>query len=268
MSGRGQFSYDSTGVPLRLVGVVQDITLRRTAEEALKQSDRQKDEFLAMLAHELRNPLASMSNAIHLLELLKSVGERQRWALDVVKRQMEHMARLVDDLLDVSRIARGKITLHQRPVELQAILHRAVEACQPLIDERRQQLTITLPKTSIQLQGDAIRLVQVFTNLLNNAAKYTNPEGRIWLTAAQQGSEVVIKVRDTGIGISAAMLPHVFDLFAQSDVSQERAQGGLGIGLTLVRRLVEIHGGNIEVFSAGVNQGSEFVVQLPILVSE
>ncbi len=268
ISGRGQFSYDSAGAPLRLVGVVQDITLRKTAEEALKQADRQKDEFLAMLAHELRNPLASMHNAIHLLELLKSVDERHRWACAVVNRQVEHITRLVDDLLDVSRITRGKITLYRKPLELQTIINRAVEVCRPLLDERRQQLTITLPTVSVRLQGDPIRLVQVLTNLLNNAAKYTNQKGHIRLTAAQQGDEVVVKVQDTGVGISAAMLPYVFDLFAQADLSLERTQGGLGIGLTLVRRLVEMHGGSVEVFSAGIDQGSEFVVRLPILAAE
>jgi signal transduction histidine kinase len=176
------------------------------------------------------------------------------------------MTRLVDDLLDVSRIARGKITLYKQPVAVQTILNRAVEACRPLIDERRQQLTITLPTAAVRLQGDAIRLVQVFTNLLNNAAKYTNPEGHIALTAARQGNEVVVKVQDTGIGISAATLPYVFDLFAQGDLSPKRAQGGLGIGLTLVRRLVEMHGGKVAVFSAGMNRGSEFVVRLPVLM--
>ncbi len=231
---------------------------------ALKDSDRRKDEFLAMLAHELRNPLAPIRTSVQIVRAKSPAVPELQWATEVIERQVHQMARLVDDLLDVSRITRGKIELRKERVELAAIVRSAVEASRPLIENRGHELTVTVPSQPIHLEADPTRLAQVLLNLLNNAAKYMDRAGRIWLTAERAGDEVVIRVRDTGIGIPAEMLPRIFDLFTQVDRSLERAEGGLGIGLTLVRRLVEMHGGTVEAHSEGPGRGSEFVVRLPI----
>jgi PAS domain S-box-containing protein len=243
---------------------VIDITERKQMEEALKRADRRKDEFLAMLAHELRNPLAPIRNAAQVLKLVGVSDAHQQWACEVIERQTQHLTRLVDDLLDVSRITQGKITLSRAPLDLATIILRAVEASRPLIDTRRHQLTIALPLEPVRVEGDLFRLVQVVGNLLNNAAKYTDEGGQIQIAAQQEGAEAVIRVRDNGMGLSTDLLPHVFDLFTQADCSLDRSQGGLGIGLTLVWQLVDLHDGRVEARSDGPGQGSEFIVRLPV----
>jgi signal transduction histidine kinase len=236
--------------------------LRRQAEE-LADADRRKDEFLALLAHELRNPLAPIQNAVEVLKCLgQSRPELQR-ATAVIQRQAHQARKLVEDLLDVSRIGRGKIRLLLEPVELAEVVARAVEESRPLLEARRQQLAVSLPGEPIRLRADPTRLTQVLANLLNNAAKYTAEGGHVGLTVERDGAEAVVRVRDDGIGITPAMLPRVFDLYAQSDRALRSARGGLGLGLTLVRRLVELHGGTVQAFSQGPGQGSEFVVRLP-----
>jgi two-component system CheB/CheR fusion protein len=247
--------------------------LNRTLEERVKeqteeleQASRRKDEFLAMLAHELRNPLAPIRNALHVVQMRgqeRRQAVRQAW--EMIERQVEVLVRLVDDLLDVSRISRGKINLQKQPVDVATLVARAVEGSRPLIEARRHDLKVALPDESIWVEADPIRMAQVLWNLLNNAAKYTPEGGRIWLTAAKEGSEAVLRVRDTGMGIPPEMLPKMFDLFTQAERTLDRAEGGLGIGLTLVRRLTEMHNGVVEAFSAGPGEGSEFVVRLPLL---
>jgi PAS domain S-box-containing protein len=241
------------------------ITRRKQAEDALKEADRRKDEFLALLAHELRNPLAPIRTALHLLAVPGVDAPVAARARDVMERQVHHLIRLVDDLLDVSRIMRGKIELRREPVDLADVIARATEAAQPVLDARGQELTVSLPPQPLRLEADPVRLAQVVGNLLNNSAKFTAGAGRITLTAAREGEEVVLRVRDTGIGIPADMLAQIFEPFVQGDRSLDRARGGLGIGLTLVRRLVDLHGGRVEAHSAGPGQGSEFVVRLPAL---
>jgi signal transduction histidine kinase len=237
---------------------------RRRAEQ-LADLDRRKDEFLAMLAHELRNPLAPIRNALHVLSTPGADEASLRQAIDMMGRQVHTLVRLVDDLLDVSRITRGKIQLRKEPADLGAVLGRAVETARPLIESNRHALTVALPAEPIKLQADATRLEQVFANLLNNAAKYTERGGRISLAAERSGGEAVVRVRDNGFGIPADLLPRVFELFTQADRTLDRAEGGLGIGLTLVRSLVEMHGGTVQAFSDGPGKGSEFVVHLPVL---
>jgi signal transduction histidine kinase/DNA-binding response OmpR family regulator len=231
----------------------------------VQQADRQKNEFLSMLAHELRNPLAPIRNAVEVMRHRGPAQPELQWARDVIDRQVRHLARLVDDLLDVSRITRGKIRLQTEPVELAAVVAQAVEAGRPAIDARGHTLTVDLPNTPVWVNGDPARLAQVLTNLLNNAAKYTDDGGRVGLSIGREGNEVVIRVRDTGIGIPAEMLGAVFDLFTQMDRSLDRSQGGLGVGLTLVKRLVELHGGTVGAHSDGPWRGSEFVVRLPVI---
>jgi signal transduction histidine kinase/PAS domain-containing protein/ActR/RegA family two-component response regulator len=232
--------------------------------EALKDSDRRKDEFLAMLAHELRNPLAPIRNSVEVLRAQSECAPQVAWATDVIDRQVQQMTRLVDDLLDVSRIASGKIQLRLERVDLAAVVSSAIEASRPLIDNRGHELTVVLPPEPVWLEADMTRLSQVVLNLLNNAAKYTDRGGRIALTVTRQADQVGIGVKDTGIGIPLAMQPHVFEMFTQVDRSLARSQGGLGIGLTLVQRLVEMHAGTVAVHSDGPGQGSEFIVRLPI----
>jgi signal transduction histidine kinase len=229
----------------------------------LENADRQRNEFLSMLAHELRNPLAPIKSAVDVLRMGRASRDDVVWAQDVIDRQVAHLVRLVDDLLDVSRITRGKIKLERQTIDLSTAVRAAVETSQPLIDAGRHQLDLTLPAEPIWVDADEARLAQVLSNLLNNAAKYTPPGGRIALSIASEGDEAVIRVRDNGVGIPTEMLARVFDLFQQVDRSIDRSQGGLGIGLTLARRLVEMHGGQISVASDGPNRGSEFTVRLP-----
>jgi signal transduction histidine kinase/CheY-like chemotaxis protein len=261
----GRTCFDEHQQPVQFDGTTQDITDRKRAEEALKEADHRKDEFLATLAHELRNPLAPIRNSLHLLRLSGELSPSLEPVRDIMERQVDQMVRLVDDLLDVSRIASGKIELRTEAVELATIVSGAVETVRPLIDAAGHQLAISLPAEPIILEADPLRLSQVIGNLLNNAAKYTKEGGQIWLSARREAGEAVISIRDTGLGIPAEMLPHVFDMFTQVDRTLTRAQGGLGIGLTLTKSFVEMHGGRIAAHSAGPDQGSEFVVRLPLL---
>ena len=241
---------------------------QRVAErtEALMDADRRKDEFLATLAHELRNPLAPIRNGLQVMRLARGNTEAIEQSHSMMERQLEQMVRLVDDLTDVSRISRGKLELKTERVHLAEVVNSAVETSRPLIDELGHELTVTLPEQPIVIDADMTRLAQVVSNLLNNAAKYSEQGGHIWLTVERQGSNVVVSVRDTGIGIAADQLSRIFDMFSQVDRSLERSQSGLGIGLTLVRQLVELHGGRVEARSEGPGEGSEFVVRLPVVV--
>ncbi|MGZ5031026.1 MAG: hybrid sensor histidine kinase/response regulator, partial [Methylobacter sp.] len=233
------------------------------AEQALKDAARRKDEFLAMLAHELRNPLAPISNAVAILKLTDLEPDQIARCTDMINRQVKHLARLVDDLLDVSRISRGLVELKKEPLEVRDFILSAVETSQPLIDTRRHIFSLMLPPEPVWVKGDRIRLAQVVSNLLNNAAKYTEEGGHIELSVEASGREVGIHVSDNGSGIDPADLAHLFDLFYQADRNIDRSQGGLGIGLSLVHNLVEKHGGKVQAFSAGRGQGSEFVIRLP-----
>ena len=230
----------------------------------LRDADRRKDEFLATLAHELRNPLAPIRNGLQVLRLGGSTGEMAENARLMMERQLGQMVQLIDDLLDLSR---GKIELRKVRVELAKIVQQAVETSRPLIEANGHDLTINVPPGPIYVDADTTRLAQVFSNLLNNAAKYTERGGRVRLSVQQHGNEVTVAVRDNGIGIPAHMLPHVFEMFTQVDRNLERSQGGLGIGLSIVKRLVEMHGGGVEVKSDGHGMGSEFAVRLPVVLS-
>jgi signal transduction histidine kinase len=237
------------------------------SEEALREANRRKDEFLAMLGHELRNPLAPIRNAVEIMRKPDAPPAAIARGRDIIDRQVDHLARLVDDLLDVSRIVQGKISLVAVPLELAAVVEQAVEASRPLIAARRHRLQVALPEAPVWINGDLVRLAQVISNLLNNAAKYTDAGGEISLRADLRGTQVGLRIRDNGVGIPAVLLPRVFDLFTQADQSLARTQGGLGIGLTLVKRLVEMHGGRVEAHSEGEGLGSEFVVWLPLGVT-
>ena len=242
----------------------REVSERTRAEQALQEADRNKNEFLAMLAHELRNPLAPILNALQLLRMKPSASQSQ-WAQEVIQRQLAALTRLVDDLLDVSRITRGKITLTRQPLTVATLITRAVETVEPLITERKHQLMLRIPPEVLRVDGDPTRLTQALGNVLGNAAKYTERGGRIDLICARRGTEVEIRVRDNGIGIPAELLPRIFDLFTQLDRRSDDSFGGLGIGLALVRRLVEMHGGSITASSNGEGAGSEFVMRLPLL---
>lgn len=233
----------------------------------LQDADRRKDEFLATLAHELRNPLAPLSNGLHLLKLAGDDPELIEESRGMMERQIGQMVRLIDDLLDLSRISRGKVVLRKERAELMAIVRQAIETARPVIEQRDQELTLSLSGRVIFVDADVTRLSQVFANLLNNAAKYTDRGGRIRLSVDSDGNEAVVRVRDNGIGIPAEMLPRVFEMFTQVDQSLEKAQGGLGIGLSLVKGLVELHGGAVEASSAGRGAGSEFTVRIPALAA-
>jgi signal transduction histidine kinase/ActR/RegA family two-component response regulator len=233
--------------------------------EAAERGNRQREQFLAMLAHELRNPLAPIVNALAVLHRVATPEPLVPWAHDVIKRQVAHMTRLLNDLLDVSRVTSGKITLQKRPVALSDLMIQAVETAAPPIKDRKQNLTVEIPPHLLTLDGDGARLMQVFSNLLNNAAKYTQEGGAITFSAEEQGESVVLRVTDNGFGIAADVLPTIFELFAQEDRSLARAHGGLGIGLTVVRAIVEMHGGTVTARSRGPGEGSEFTVSLPLL---
>jgi two-component sensor histidine kinase len=233
--------------------------------EALADTNRRKDEFLAMLSHELRNPLAPILNAVQLLQMEQAnESPIQHQARTIIQRQVGQLAHLVDDLLEVSRITSGRIRLHQETIDARTVVESAIETVRPLIEQRKHQLTVSQPREPIWLHADSTRVEQVVVNLLNNAAKYTADGGHISLSVHQENKEAVIRVRDTGVGIALDLLPRIFELFTQGERSVDRSQGGLGIGLTLVRRLVELHGGKVEVDSVP-GQGSEFVVRLPVL---
>lgn len=239
--------------------VLLDRTARKQADEALREANRRKDEFLAMLGHELRNPLAPIKSG---LDLLRLEGANQE-IVQIMSEQVGHVVRLVDDLLDMSRIVQARVELKQQPVQLADVIRRAVESVTPMFEDQRQEFSNSLPADPFWINVDPVRMAQVFSNLLTNAGKYTEPGGRISVNAERDDAGVVVRVKDTGIGIDPDLLPHVFDLFTQSDRTIERAQGGLGIGLTVVKRLVEMHGGRVSVMSGGAGQGSEFTVWLP-----
>jgi PAS domain S-box-containing protein len=270
VSAKGRAVFGPAGDLLGMSGVSQDVTERKRMDEelrrtvdALREADRLKDEFLAMLAHELRNPLAPIRNALFVLKGLQADPSLRDQVRATAERQVSHMARLLDDLLDVSRISRGKIQLRVGPVDLGGLVARAVDVTRPLVEERRHELFVHAPPEPVSVHGDATRLEQVVTNLLTNAAKYTDPGGRIDVTVEATQAEAVLRVRDTGIGLASDVLPRVFDLFVQVERRLDRARGGVGIGLTLVKRLVELHGGTVEARSEGLGRGSEFVVRLP-----
>lgn len=237
---------------------------RRSAEEALLVADRRKDEFLATLAHELRNPLAPLTNGLAILRIAGNDPAAAQKARDIMERQLKQMVRLVDDLLDVSRITTGKLTVKKARVELHAIVNNAVETTRSFLDARGHALTVELPPEPIYLDADATRLAQVFSNLLNNAAKYTNQGGQILFQASIGEAWIIVRVKDNGIGIAQEMLPEIFKMFTQVDYSLERSYAGLGVGLTLAKRLIELHDGTIDVQSEGLNNGSEFTVRLPL----
>jgi signal transduction histidine kinase/ActR/RegA family two-component response regulator len=237
---------------------------RLRSEEALRVADRRKDEFLATLGHELRNPLAPMQAGLQLLKLSNLPDGRSARAVEVMERLVQHLVRLVDDLLEVSRITRGLVEIRKETLDLATILRTAVETSRPLIEAARQELVVQIPGDPVFVNGDTVRLTQVFANLLNNASKYTDSGGHIWLTAVARDGSIAVSVRDDGIGIPPPQLSTVFDMFTQVDRSDRRAQGGLGIGLTLVRSLVTMHGGQVEAQSKGHGSGSEFIVRLPV----
>ncbi len=247
-----------------VLGVTQDVTERKCAEEALKHADRRKDEFLATLAHELRNPLAPLRTGLHILNVSGDAAVIAS-TREMMERQLSHMVRLIDDLLDVSRINSGKIILRKEQVLLRAVVETAIEASRPFIEASKHSLKTDLGEEPIWLAADPTRLAQVITNLLTNAAKYTPAGGSITLAAFREGDEVIIRVSDSGIGIPPGMLAEVFEMFTQVNRTLERSQGGLGIGLALVKRLVEFHGGTITAESPGAGLGSTFIVRLPLV---
>ena len=263
---RGVPLKNSEGQVMKWFGTITDIHDRKQAEQELQENNRRKDEFLATLAHELRNPLAPIRNGLQVMRMANGDPDAVEKARTMMERQLTQMVRLVDDLLDVSRISSGKLELKRERVPLRAVVNSAVETSRPLIEQMGHELTVKLPKQSVVVEADLTRLAQVFLNLLNNAAKYSEQGGHIWLTAERQGSDVVVSVKDKGIGIAADQLPQIFEMFSQVNRSLEKAQGGLGIGLSLVKRLVEMHGGRIEAKSDGPGQGSEFIVRLPVVL--
>ena len=254
---------DEHGRVYGAVNMLVDISERKAAEEVLRTTSRYKDEFLGTLAHELRNPLAPLRNAIEILNLKVPPCVETTSALAVIDRQMKQMTRLIDDLMDLSRITRDKLELKRTHVKLAEVVHVALETSQPLIEAGEHRFTLQMPGEPITLEGDAARLAQVVSNLLNNAAKFTPRGGHIMLRVSRDGDEAVLRVRDTGIGIASEALPCIFEMFAQADHSLERSSTGLGVGLTLVRRLVDLHGGTIEAHSEGRDLGAEFVIRLP-----
>src|SRR5688572_6276692 len=243
----------------------REMARTKEAEEKLKEASRRKDEFLAMLSHELRNPLAPIRNAAEVMRRIAPADAGIAWARDVVERQVTHLAQLVDDLLDVSRITQGKISLKKEPVELAKVIQHSLDTMRSLLEAKHHHLSVNVPSAPIWIHGDFARLSQVIGNILNNAAKYTSDGGRIELSAAAERGEALISVRDNGVGIDAALLPHVFELFTQGERSLDRSQGGLGVGLTVVDRLVKLHQGRVEVKSDGIGKGTLFRVILPCI---
>ncbi|MEO8566987.1 MAG: ATP-binding protein [Betaproteobacteria bacterium] len=237
------------------------------AMDAMEEADHRKNEFLAMLAHELRNPLAPIHHALQIIKLMDGGGEALKSASEMMERQVDQMTRLVDDLLDMSRISRGKIELRKGPVDLVSVVNQAIEAVRPSIASMSQKLTVALPAQAVHVDGDAARLAQVVGNLLNNACKFTGKGGRIRLTVERDRDQAVIRVQDNGIGIATDQLSRIFEMFTQVDTSIERAQSGLGLGLPLVKTLIELHGGTVEAQSAGLDQGSEFTVRVPLTLA-
>ena len=252
---------DPSGAPRGAIGAFVDVTRLKQAEAALMEADRRKDEFLALLSHELRNPLAPILTAAEIMKLRGDVPAPQE--REVIVRQAHYLVRLVDDLLDVSRVARGKVTLSKKTLELADVVAKAVEATAPLLEQRQHQLVIAVPSQGLPVEVDEVRLTQVVNNLLTNAARYTDPGGRIEVSAGREGDHVVLRVRDNGAGIAPALLPHVFEMFVQGARGSDRSEGGLGLGLSLVQSLTALHGGTVTVRSEGLGRGSEFTIRLP-----
>ena len=259
--------FGTNGEVEAVAGTTRDVTERKQLEGSLIDADRRKDEFLATLAHELRNPLAPIRNAVHLLKAGNPTGDSVRMAREIIDRQVNHMVRLVDDLMDVSRITVGQVNLRNERISLRRVIDDALEASAPAIEAGNHRLVVDVPGASLQLEGDATRLSQVFQNLLDNAAKYTPPGGTITLRAEQRGEQVVVSVRDSGIGIAPEAQPRVFELFTRVHPNDRIKTSGLGIGLSLAKKLVELHLGDIEVRSEGQGMGSEFIVTLPALTA-
>ena len=262
---------DPSGMIVGASKVARDISERkrveellRQNEEALREADRRKDEFLALLAHELRNPLAPIRYALAANKRFARTMEQLRRSEEVIERQVAHMSRLLDDSLDVSRLTRDRLELKKAPTELTSVIGAAIETARPTMDAKRHTLSVDLPKQALRLEADPVRLVQIFSNLLINAAKYTDPGGHIQLQASRDGTDVVVSIRDNGIGISADMMPRIFTMYSQAQGALARSEGGLGIGLSLASGLVTLHGGHIEARSEGPGKGSEFRVRLPI----
>ena len=258
-----EFSAD--GSVEHVLGVTHDVTAMRQLEQALRDADRRKDEFIAMLGHELRGPLAPLRNGVLLLQKMSAVSSTAQGIYAMMDRQLQHLVRLVDDLLDVSRISTGKLALQRSRIALQTVVDHAVEASLPMIVAAAQQLERQVAEQPVWIDGDLTRLAQVLTNLLINAAKYTPRGGRIVLFAGVEGADAVMRVSDSGRGIAPSMQLHIFDLFTQIDGPRDHIQAGLGIGLALVRQLLQLHGGDVECESAGVGQGSTFTVRLPMI---
>jgi signal transduction histidine kinase len=268
-------TFDAGGTVDGCVAVITDNTHLRVVEReraralaALQEADRRKDEFLAMLSHELRNPMAPILACVEILRLAPQDAEATATARAVIERQAAHMKRLLDDLLDVSRVSQGKIALRRETIDLGTILERAVEVSQPLMAEKAQRLSVTNASGPIVVDADPARLVQVFGNLLNNAAKYSEPGGEIEIETAVEGREVVVRVRDQGVGMTPDLIERAFDLFVQDTRSLDRAQGGIGIGLTMVRSLVKLHGGSVQALSDGPGRGCEIVVRIPLVSAD
>jgi PAS domain S-box-containing protein len=255
---------DSHGTIIGISKVSRDITARKAAQRELAEEARRKDEFLAILAHELRNPLAPIRYALSIAKQPNRSADQQHRAEEVIGRQVEHMARLLDDLLDVSRIARGHVELRKKWVDLTAIVGAAIDSTRPVIDQKQHTLTVDLPREPLRLEADPVRVTQILVNLLTNAAKYTDRGGQIQLRAWREGDMIAFAVRDNGIGIAPAMIPRLFTLFTQAKPALQRSEGGLGVGLALVKGFVEMHGGSVQARSEGNNQGSEFIVRLPV----
>jgi signal transduction histidine kinase/CheY-like chemotaxis protein len=258
---------DDAGKILGAVNVIVDITDRKHSEGALKTVDGSKNEFLAILAHELRNPLAPIRNAVQILNREIALAPESHWALSAIERQVGRMARLIEDLVDVARVTSNRLELRKERIDLAEVLRSAVEISSTLVKVGGQEFTIALPEAPVYLDADPVRLAQAVSNLLNNAAKYTEPGGHIWLTGERLDGEAVITVQDTGVGISPALLSHIFEMFTQGEQSQALTLGGLGIGLTMVKRLVEMHGGTISAESGGQDRGSTFVIRVPAVES-
>jgi PAS domain S-box-containing protein len=254
-----------SGEVTHILGSVKDVTARKQAEEALREADRRKDEFLVMLAHELRNPLAPIMNVAHILSRDHVEAEAVRRNSELLRRQASQLSRLVDDLLDVARITRGMIELKNERLAMDRILERAIESVQPLVDLKKQSVSFSRSGSTLWVEGDGVRLVQVFANLLSNAVKYSADRSVVQIVCEADGDDIIVRILDTGVGIDPQVLPQIFELFMQADRSLDRREGGLGVGLTVVKHLVELHGGSVEALSAGLGKGAEFVVRLPLV---